>query len=259
MTQPGVSKDGGGAYRRARYNAHMISVIIIAYNEERSIGACLDAFLQKQTDESYELILVDNASTDRTSMIVETYKNRLPLRILREERKGRGAARAAGFKAAQGEIILSSDGDSIVPPRWIENLASTLRNSSAIAVSGPCKVIDATPLTNALFNVIQPLSMHLYRLFVGHYWLTGSNFAIQRSAYEASGGFNPASPSSEDTELSFRVKRIGKIRYVSLAVISSGRRFKGGFFGFVKGLLAYPWTWIVRFIFRKNVDLSDVR
>jgi len=237
----------------------MISVVIVAYNEEHSIGACLDAFLQKQTDEPYELILVDNASTDRTSVIAEMYKNRLPLRILREERKGRGAARAAGFKAAQGEIILSSDGDSIVPPRWIAKLSSFLQDSSAVAVSGPCKIIDATPLTNILFNVIQPLSMHLYRLFVGHYWLTGSNFAIKREAYEKAEGFDPAAPSSEDTELAFRVKKIGKIRYVPCAVISSGRRFKGGIFGLLKGLLAYPWTWIVRFVFRKNVDLSDVR
>lgn len=237
----------------------MISVIIIAYNEELSIGACLDAFTKEQTNEPYELILVDNASTDRTSAIAEQYRNRIPLRIIREERKGRGAARAAGFRASRGEIILSSDGDSIVPSGWIEKLGSVLRNSPAVAVSGPCKIADASPLTNVLFNMIQPLSMHFYRLFTGHYWLTGSNFAIKRDAYEKAGGFDPAAPSSEDTELAFRVKKIGKINYINIPVISSGRRFRGGIFGLLKGLFAYPWTWMMRFVFRKQVDLSDVR
>lgn len=238
----------------------MISVVIIAYNEERSIGACLDAFLREQTHEPYELILVDNVSTDRTSAIAEKFKDRLPLRIIREERKGRGAARARGFREARGEIILSTDGDTVVPQHWVDTMAGVLRReSSIVAVSGPTRIEDTGRVTNALFNVIQPISMHLYRLFVGHYWLTGSNFAIKREAYEKAGGFDPAAPSSEDTELSFRVKRIGKIRFLPCAVISSGRRFKGGFFGLLKGLLAYPWTWIVRFVFRRNVDLSDVR
>jgi len=238
----------------------MISVVIIAYNEEDTIDACLRAFLNKQTDEEYEVILVDNVSTDRTVKIAEKYLDQIPLRIIHEVRKGRGAARAAGFKDAKGEIIFSSDGDSIAPPRWIEKLVTTLRlHPTAVAVSGPCKIMDATPLTNILFNVIQPLSMHLYRFFVGHYWLTGSNFAIMRDAYEKAGGFDPAAPSFEDTELEFRVKKIGKIQYVPCGVISSGRRFRGGFFGLLMGLLAYPWTWIVRFVLRRNVDLSDVR
>lgn len=238
----------------------MISVVIIAFNEEKSIATCLEAFLKPQTDEPFEVILVDNASTDRTFAIAGTYLTRIPLRIIRENRKGRGAARASGFREARGDIILSTDGDSIVPPDWIGALASKLRkNPNIVAVTGPCRINDAGALTNALFNVIQPLSMHLYRLFVGHYWLTGSNFGVKCEAYEKAGGFDPAAPSSEDTELAFRVKKIGKILYINVPVISSGRRFQGGFFGLLKGLLAYPWTWIVRFVFRKNVDLSDVR
>jgi len=238
----------------------MISVVIIAYNEERSMGACLDAFTRPQIDEPYEILLIDNASTDGTTERAESYTEKIPLRIIREEKKGRGAARARGFREAKGDIVFSTDSDSIVPTEWVKTFTAALRNDAkAVAVSGPYRIEDCGALTNALFNIIQPLTMHLYRLCVGHYWLTGSNFAIRKSAYDASGGFDPDTPSSEDTELSFRVKKIGKIRYVPCAVISSGRRFRGGFFGLVKGLLAYPWTWIKRFVFRREVDLADVR
>ena len=238
----------------------MISIVIIAYNEKKEIASCLMAMSKQTYREPFEVIVVDNASTDHTPEIAQSFAERLPLRVIREEHKGRGAARARGFGEAKGEIILSTDGDTLSPPHWIEKMVKTLKENPAIvAVTGPCKIQDCDPLTNMLFNIIQPLSMHLYRLFVGHYWLTGSNFAIRREAYQTSGGFDPASASSEDTELSFKVKKIGKIRYVPCAVISSGRRFKGGFFGLLKGLFAYPWTWIKRFIFRKEVDLSDVR
>ncbi len=239
----------------------MISVVIIAYNEEKNIKACLDSFLMQKTNRPFEIILVDNASTDRTAEVASSFIDHLPLRIIREPKKGRGAARAAGFKAATGEVILSTDGDTLPPSHWIDALAEYLeRHPKSVAVSGPCHIDDCSFLTNLLFNIIQPLTMHLYRVFFGHYWLTGSNFGIWKSAYEASGGFNPDSPSSEDTELAFKVKKLGKIRYVPCAVISSGRRFRGGIFGLIKGLFSYPWTWIERFVLKKkNADLSDVR
>ena len=100
----------------------MISVVIPAYNEEENITKSLGAFLGQTTKLSYEIILVDNASTDKTVEIAAKYVGKLPLKIIKENKKGRGPARRAGFTKAKGDIIFSTDADAQVPPDWIEKL-----------------------------------------------------------------------------------------------------------------------------------------
>src|SRR3989344_4845448 len=87
----------------------MISIVIIAYNEKKDIASCLMAMSKQTYREPFEVIVVDNASTDHTPEIAQSFVERLPLRVIREEHKGRGAARARGFGEAKGEIILSTD------------------------------------------------------------------------------------------------------------------------------------------------------
>lgn len=240
----------------------MLSVVIPAYNEEEHIGKCLESLMDQDTDKEFEVIVVDNASTDRTAEVARGFSDTLKLTVIHEPKKGRGAARAAGFGVARGDIIFSTDGDAVVPPGWIASLLADLqRHPDAAAVSGTFRIADCGPCTNLLFNIIQPLAMLLYCPFFGHYWLTGSNFAIRKSAYEAAGGFDTDATSSEDTDLAFRVKKVGRIRFVwNVPVTSSGRRFRGGLPGLLRGLLAYPTSWIGRFVLRKkDAELRDVR
>jgi glycosyltransferase involved in cell wall biosynthesis len=240
----------------------MLSVVIPAYNEEGHIAKCLESLAQQETNQPFEVIVVDNASTDRTAEIARSYGDRLNLTVLREPKKGRGAARAAGFEAANGEIIFSTDGDTVVPPHWISALLKAWeKHPEAAALSGPIRITDCGPVANSLFNMIQPVAMVLYMPLFGHYWLTGSNFAIRRTAYLRAGGFDRDLQSNEDTDLSFRVKKVGKIRFVGgVPVVTSGRRFRGGCRGFLCGLFAYPKSWIQKFVLqRKDVELKDVR
>src|SRR3989344_3461999 len=155
----------------------MISVIIPAYNEEDNIAHCLDAFLGQTTKRDFEIVLVNNASTDKTAEIAEKYKDKLNLNVVFDPIKGRGHARYVGFNNAKGEVILSSDSDAVVPENWIETLASVFDNNpNMIAVTGTCKVADLDLKTNKRFNQLQPFSMRVYRILYHHYWLTGSNF-----------------------------------------------------------------------------------
>jgi len=237
----------------------MISVVIPAYNEEDNIAYCLDAFLRQTTKRDFEVILVNNASTDRTAEIAHKYSDKLNLNVILDLTKGRGHARYVGFNNAKGEVILSSDSDTVVPDNWIETLASILDNNlNAVAVTGTCKVIDLDLKTNKRFNQLQPLSMRIYKIMRHHYWLTGSNFAIRRDAYLKSGGFNPRLNVQEDIDLSLRVSKVGRILFLpNIPVISSGRRFKKGL---VKGLLQYGKTFLG--LYRRNgeeVSLDDPR
>lgn len=236
----------------------MISVVIPAYNEEKYIAACLDSLVKQKTEKKFEVILADNNSSDKTVATCNKYKNKLDLKIIIEKKKGRAPARRAGFAAASGEIILSTDSDSTVPPNWIDHLTNTLTKSMAVAVSGTGQMLDQSDFKNKFINFIQPISMHVYKLLHGYYWLTGFNFAIYKNVYEKAGGFNNKLNAFEDVELAMRVRKIGKIKFLgALPVTFSGRRWKNGI---LKGGMPYFTSFYAYYFkFKSDAFLSDVR
>lgn len=236
----------------------MVSVIIPTYNEEQSISDCLQSLVNQKTSLEFEVIVVNNNSTDNTINVVNKYKDKLNLRIVNQLVKGRGAARQKGFEIAREDILLSTDADALVPPLWIEKLSNSLKENNVVAVTGICKITDCGLVTNAIFNFLQPMFMRIYRLVFGHYFLSGFSFAIYKETYIKSGGFNKKLNAQEDVDLSFRVSRLGKIKFIpNLAVVSSGRRFNKGLF---KGLIPYVKTFISYFFFKdKEVILQDIR
>jgi len=234
----------------------MLSVVIPAFNEEKTIGKCIESLITQTTNQPYEVIVVDNGSTDNTSEIVKKYKDKLDLKLIKEPHKGRGQARFAGFRAAKGDIILSIDGDSIAPRNWIQELTKPFSDPKIIAVTGTGRIDDCSPRINRTFNILQPFSMFTYRLFFRHYWLTGFNFAIRADIYKKAGEFNPKIQGYEDTELAFRVSKLGKIKFISLPVTVDGRRVKHGI---IRGFTPYITGYIKYFALHKTPHLSDIR
>ncbi len=235
----------------------MISIVIPAYNEEKNIALCLESLYKQETDKKFEVIVVNNNSNDCTEQEAAKFANKLNLRVIKQTKKGRGAARMAGFSEAKGEIILSTDADTIHPTNWIEVLVNSF-DGNTVAVTGPCKINDCGFLSNTIFNIFQPTLMRVYRVIFGHYFLSGFNFAIKKEAYHQVHGFDENLNVMEDIDLSFQVSQVGKIKYVGKnTVIFSGRRFKRGV---VKGLLEYLSPFL-RYYLKKNTDveLSDPR
>ena len=235
-----------------------VSVVIPAFNEEKYIENTLFSLLksEQKTQLSYEMILVDNNSSDKTVQIARRFIGRMNLRIIKEPRQGRGIARARGFAEAKGEIILSADADTIFYPGWIEDLVSQLKGDT-VAITTTCKIVDCKPLTNLVFNFTQPKVMVLYKLCLGHYWLNGFSFGILESVYKKSGGFNINLQAQEDIDLAFRVAKLGKIRFINKPVIFSGRRFRKGL---LVGYYEYAQTFIEAFILKKqSVYLNNPR
>ena len=236
----------------------MVTVVIPAHNEEKLIASSLEGLVRQKTDQPFEVIVVDNNSTDKTKEIALLYAQKLNLRVVQQRIKGRGAARFRGFEAAKGDIIMSTDADTVVPPNWIETLTKSLTNSNAVAVSGTSKIQDCDLLTNFSFNLSQPFFNKAYRILIGHYWISGFNFAVYKDAYQKSGGFNPSLNALEDTDLAFKVSRIGKIKYINnLPVLMSGRRFK-------KRPLLQTFSYVTTFIGyfvrnKKDIVMPDIR
>lgn len=95
-----------------------VSVIIPAYNAEKTIEACLDSIMN-QTYRNYEVIVVDDSSVDNTSTIIKKY----PVKLIRAPKNlMAGGARNLGLKYAQGEIIAFTDADGITDKNWLNNI-----------------------------------------------------------------------------------------------------------------------------------------
>ena len=236
----------------------MISVVIPAFNEEEHIGACLASLAAQETSQTFEVIVVDNASTDNTAAIARRYASRMNLRIVHEPRKGRGRARRTGYRVAKGDIFLSTDADIVLPPHWVETMSTTLRRKKAVGVVGDVQIADCHKFVNQAYNTLRPFIAVGFRLWYGHWLLNGGNSAYERWAYEAAGGFNATIDAQDDTEFSRRLSKIGKTRFVlNASITASGRRFRNGF---LTGVSMYIRAFSRRIVLREElVRLEDVR
>ena len=116
------------------------SVIIPAYNEETFIGECLDSLLCQEFSQPFEIIVVDNNSTDATA---EVAKSRGVMTV-REERQGVCWARQRGTEMASGEIIVSTDADTTFSKDWLSRIDEEFRrDAGTVAVAGPFQFVDA--------------------------------------------------------------------------------------------------------------------
>lgn len=100
----------------------LLSVIIPTYNEERDIGECLTSLL-KQSYNTFEVIVVDDGSTDSTVKIVKNFiKNNKKIRLIKGQHKGPGFSRNLGAKKAKGDILVFVDADMTFDKNYIKNL-----------------------------------------------------------------------------------------------------------------------------------------
>lgn len=122
---------------RVQSDTPLVTVSVIAYNEERHLLACLWSLSEMQCRYPVEIIVVDNNSTDLTSKIL----NDLNVKQFRELQKGPGHARNCGLNCAQGKYFLCADGDSIYPPQYIDTMVRELEKDKVVGVYGLWKFI----------------------------------------------------------------------------------------------------------------------
>lgn len=204
-----------------------ISVVIPTHNEERYLGECLEA-LQRQTypQSAFEVIVVDNASTDATPMIAREFR----AVVVPEPRISIGRARQRGAEAAQGEIIASTDADTVVPPDWLERIALHFERDDELgAVFGPFYYHDGTVFERVFlwhFNIRVMAALHT----LGRSCFCGNNYAVRKEPFWRAGGCNVSLPAGEDVDLSLRLSKVTRIAFdSSLAVRTSARRRGEGY------------------------------
>lgn len=206
-----------------------ISVIIPAHNEESVIAKTLRAVLA-QNHPDFEVIVVNNASTDNTADIVAKF----PVRLVRESKKGLLWARERGRIEASGDIIANIDADCLPDSDWLIRGSALFKNEEISAVTGPYDYYDGTALfrTISLFtqkNIYFSVNALLQLPFIrGGAVLIGGNNFIRTKAISKAGGYNTSILFyGEDTDTAKRVARHGKVIFNrSLHMKTSARRFK---------------------------------
>ncbi len=202
----------------------LISVVIPCYNEELFIGDCLDSLKAQNFHGDFEIIVVDNNSSDHTAEIAKS----CGVKVVSESRKGVCAARQAGTEAAQGNIIVSTDADTIFASDWLSKINKEfLKNPEVVMVSGPCKFINAPWWGLAYTSVLFGSVKIVYRLTGKVWYATGCNTAFRKKSWS---GYNiRLAQGGDELGLLNDLKKRGEIKFLpDNIVFTSSRRLNKG-------------------------------
>jgi GT2 family glycosyltransferase len=221
-----------------------ITVIVCTFNGRRTIRQCL-ASLTALDYPDYEVIVIDDGSTDGTAEIVAQF----PCRAILQANLGLSTARNAGLNAATGEIVAYIDDDAFADRHWLRFLALAFRRSNHVSVGGP-NIAPQEDLTAAAVarSPGSPCHVMLSDDVAEH--IPGCNMAFRRDALMAIGGFDPQfRVAGDDVDICWQIQqRGGTIGFAPAALVWHRRRNSVlGFwrqqagYGKAESLLAAKW------------------
>ena len=182
------------------------SVIIPAYNAEKTIGRCLSS-LSQQSFKDFETIVVDDGSRDGTAAVVKQFPK---VKLVQQKNAGPATARNKGASQARGEYLIFLDSDCVANSNWLKEMAAPLKDNGIAGVQGKYKNKRKELIARLTHLEIEEryekMARHKYIDFMGSY-----SAAYRKSVFQEMKGFDTSFPmaSGEDTDLSFRISRAG--------------------------------------------------
>ncbi|MCW5880706.1 MAG: glycosyltransferase [Anaerolineae bacterium] len=203
-----------------------VSVILATYNRADLVGEAIDSVLA-QTFADWELVIVDDGSTDDTEAVLARYTDPR-IRSLRQSNQGLSAARNAGLRVAQGDYAIMLDSDDRQRPDCLARLvAAADARPDAVVVYGRSQAMDATG--QSLPRVVggaEPFPGHTLRSLLYGDFLSIIAALVRRADLLAAGGFDPRADYAEDWDLWLRLARQGPFVFVD-AIVSDFRLHAG--------------------------------
>jgi glycosyltransferase involved in cell wall biosynthesis len=183
-------------------NPPKVSVIIPAYNCEKTIAAAVNGCLAQRYPH-VEVVVVDDGSSDATAAILGTFKR---IRWIKQLNKGPACARNAGAKIASGQFLAFTDSDCVAHEDWLEKLMACFAQENVGAVAGSYGITNTESI---LARCIQAEIEYRHRRFSAENIraLGSYNFAIRREIFDRIKGFDESyrRASGEDNDLSYRI------------------------------------------------------
>ncbi|MBL7170303.1 MAG: glycosyltransferase family 2 protein [Candidatus Aenigmarchaeota archaeon] len=224
----------------------IISVVVPAYNEEKLLAKCLSALKNQDFDKTFEVIVVDNCSTDKTPEIGKKFG----FRVIYEPKKGQIFAKQRGCMEAKGDIIAVLDADNIPAKDWISVIYKELTGEvgDVVAITNTCSKDGNIPLWYKIHDkfLTRPFFKIEHKI-IRSGRVTGGNAAFFRKTFLDVGGYDINNSSILETEigLSSRLSKKGRIKHVpKMIVFTDIRVIERGIFiyfyrYYVKGLFNY--------------------
>lgn len=204
--------------------ATRFSVVVPAFNEVAYLAETLRSLQQQDFTGGYEIIVVDNNSTDGTSELAR----RCGVTVVHEREPGVCPARQCGTQRAQGEIVVSTDADTRQPTDWLSRLDARFSEESVVLVGGPCQYDRPSWWSTRYPRLLFGLVGLIYRLTGRVFYITATNSAFRRTSFD---GYDTRMTQGGDEFGLLRALR-GRGRMVWDAgnvVTTSARRLQHGF------------------------------
>jgi glycosyltransferase involved in cell wall biosynthesis len=227
------------------------SVVVPCYNEQSYVADAIRSLQRQDFDGEYEIVVVDNNSTDATAEIARG----LGVRVVSEPQPGVCNARQTGTAASRGEIVVSTDADTTHAPDWLSRIDRNFRTGEdVVGVVGPCRYVDGPAwgrgFARTLFGAVQLV----YRGTGRAYYVSATNIAFRRDRW--SGYDTRLTQGGDELDVLRRLRRTGTVVYDHAnPTFTSGRRFTRGLVHnlFVSLFLFYLSAYFLNRLFGRRV------
>lgn len=199
-----------------------VSVIIPCYNGGEALRMQLNALAAQQCPEAWEVVLVNNRSTDNSVDIAKQFMDHIPdLRIIEAlDKQGQPYALNVGINAARGDKILLCDADDMVGKGWLQAMVTAFENNDIVAARFDIRKLNAPEVINTRGSHPQETGLVNYDYPPYYPHVGGGSLGFKRCFYDAANGFDAAFPALHDTDFCWKVQHMGKkIHFVKDAVV----------------------------------------
>ena len=201
-----------------------VSVVIPVRNRPAGIRSCIDSLVALDYPrDRFEIIVVDDASTDETPSAVASY-DRGSVRLLAQaQHRGQSECRNVGARAGTGDVVAFIDSDCIADAAWLRTLVRDLEDSNVVASGGSVREASPNGWLKRYESSVSPLHMGetSARVMPGSQveFLPSCNVAVRKQVFLEVGGFDASLRFGEDVDLVWRLIERGEVRYRPAGVV----------------------------------------
>ncbi len=211
-----------------------LSIIVATYNRKHQLKELFESFKhQTLPPDRFEIVVVDDGSTDGTDQFIDEVGSRVPFGIQYhyQQNKGPGYARTLGMEQAGGDVFIFIDSDCIAPPHYLQTIADAFHNRYIDAFGGPDRSAEAFSPWDKAVNYVMTSFLTTGGLRgssgkkLARYYPRSFNMGLRREVFEKIGGFGSIYHYGEDIEFSHRIINSGaRVEYIDDAFVYHKRR-----------------------------------